>query len=495
MSGSDPGWVRRQELVLRAEQSRVVTTIFLPGQDKAFAGESRSSAVLERILALPEVDVQQTLSDIMTGFEGRHRDLQGTWAGHGELLEHRLVGAGPLSPARRQLIGAYFTQEYAIESAALCNPSMVEHPDQTGVPPGAIRFLMTARGIGEGHISSLEFRTGLVDARDALELDPQPQLATLPTALPTEYSRSEFAAQLRDIGGDRSNSDFVLDLLPDNFTRQELEGALSELRLQRLTRGAAPRTIERFERMAANTYAVEFPTESTVQERVLMPRGPAESHGLEDARMVRFQASGGSTSYVGTYTAYDGRNVTSQLISTPNFRTFTVDQLSGPGAKNKGLALFPRQVGGRYLAVSRADRESNALSFSSDLRHWERPELLQAPRQAWEIVQLGNCGPPIETDAGWLVLTHGVGPMRTYGIGALLLDLSDPSLILGQLRRPFLTPAADERSGYVPNVVYSCGGLLHGRTLVLPYGCSDSAIRFAMVSLDHLLGELLEPAA
>ena len=334
-----------------------------------------------------------------------------------------------------------------------------------------------------------------MDARDALELDPQPQLATLPTALPTEYSRSEFAAQLRDIGGDRSNSDFVLDLLPDNFTRQELEGALSELRLQRLTRGAAPRTIERFERMAANTYAVEFPTESTVQERVLMPRGPAESHGIEDARMVRFQASGGSTSYVGTYTAYDGRNVTSQLITTPNFRTFTVDQLSGPGAKNKGLALFPRQVSGRYLAVSRADRESNALSFSSDLRHWERPELLQAPRQAWEIVQLGNCGPPIETDAGWLVLTHGVGPMRTYGIGALLLDLSDPSLILGQLRRPFLTPAPDERSGYVPNVVYSCGGLLHGRTLVLPYGCSDSAIRFAMVSLDHLLGELLEPAA
>ena len=227
-----------------------------------------------------------------------------------------------------------------------------------------------------------------------------------------------------------------------------------------------------------------------------MPTGPSESRGMEDVRMARFAADEAAAAYVGTYTAYNGRSIASQLIQTDDFCRFAVTQLSGPGSKNKGMALFPRRIGGRFVAMSRADRESNGVTTSANLRHWEQPVLVQTPHQSWETVQLGNCGPPIETDAGWLVLTHGVGPMREYSIGALLLDLEDPTVVLGRLRYPLLTPSEDERSGYVPNVVYSCGGMLHGRTLVLPYGCSDSATRIALVEIDPLLAELTDdPAA
>jgi predicted GH43/DUF377 family glycosyl hydrolase len=224
-----------------------------------------------------------------------------------------------------------------------------------------------------------------------------------------------------------------------------------------------------------------------------MPRGPAESHGMEDARLVRLPLEDGGWEYIGTYTAYDGSRVSTQLFSTRDFRRFVISRLSGPGSKNKGLALFPRKIAGRYVAVSRADRESNGISTSDDLQFWTEPVLVQTPHQPWEIIQLGNCGPPIETDRGWLVLTHGVGPMREYSIGALLLDLEDPTVVIGGLTRPLLTPEPNERSGYVPNVVYSCGAMLHDRTLVLPYGCSDSTSRIALVALDPLLDELTSP--
>lgn len=485
----EPSWVRRTDHVMRPDPARVVSTIFLPGQEMAASGESRSSAVLERVLALSESDVEESLAAAMESFGHRHRDLPAAWTRNARLLEHRLVGAGPLSAARLQLIGAYFTQEYAVEGAALFNPSMVEHPDQSGLEPGSTRFLMTVRAVGEGHVSSVELRTGVIDALDVVRLDPPPTVAVLPTGTEPTYVRDVFAQQLRELGGDHANSDFVLDALPVTFTRPELDLALSQLRDQRLTRGSAVRTIERFERIAACNYAIEFPASSSPQERVIMPRSASESHGIEDVRAVRFLEPD-VPAYLATYTAYDGREVSSQLLLSEDFRSFTVAQLSGPGSKNKGMALFPRRIHGRYVALSRADRESNAVTRSVDLRHWEAPVLVQTPHQPWEIVQLGNCGPPIETEYGWLVLTHGVGPMRQYSIGALLLDLEDPTVVTGRLDRPLLTPAEDERSGYVPNVVYSCGAMLHGRTLVLPYGCSDSVTRIALVDLDGLLSEL-----
>ncbi|UZN01567.1 hypothetical protein [Cellulomonas sp. S1-8] len=266
--------------------------------------------------------------------------------------------------------------------------------------------------------------------------------------------------------------------------------ALAGLRAQRLTRGASARTAEHVERIAADTYAVEFPAGSTVQERVLMPRAPSESRGMEDVRLLRLSTLDGGTEHVGTYTAYNGREVRVHLLRTPDLRTYRSTPLSGPGSRDKGLALFPRPIGGRYVAISRADRESNAVTTSADLLHWEAPVRVQASQQPWEFVQLGNCGPPLETEEGWLVLTHGVGPMRTYAIGALLLDLDDPTVVVGRLEDPILSPTEDERSGYVPNVVYSCGAMLHGRTLVLPYGCSDTFTRIALVDLDALLSLL-----
>jgi predicted GH43/DUF377 family glycosyl hydrolase len=349
---------------------------------------------------------------------------------------------------------------------------------------------MTVRAVGEGHISSVELRTGTIDGADVITVDPSADVAVFPTGTATCYSRLAFQQQLADLGGDRTNSDFVLDALPESFSRKDLDLALDELRGQSLTRGAAVRTIDRFEWIAACNYRVEFPEDSSMQERVLMPTAPSESRGIEDVRMLRFAETDGTIRYLGTYTAYDGRSIASQLIATDDFRSFDVTQLSGPGSKNKGMALFPRRIGDRYLALSRADRESNGVTTSSDLRHWDQPVLVQIPDRPWESVQLGNCGPPLETDAGWLVLTHGVGPMRQYSIGALLLDLDDPTVVLGRLATPLLTPTADERDGYVPNVVYSCGGMLHGRSLVLPYGCSDSVTRIALVDLDPLLDAL-----
>ena len=483
-------WVRRCEEVLRPDPTRVVARLFLPGQEMAAAGVSRSEAVIARVLTLTEDEVDAELHELEESFGSRHRGLFSTWESHYSLLEHRISGDEPLTFARRRLIGAYFTQEYAVEGAALFNPSMATHPDQTGVAEGSLRFVMTVRAVGEGHVSSVELRTGTVDAQGDVSVDAPPTVAVLANPLPTSYVRTAFANQLVDMWGDRTNSDFVLDALPETFDRDELDQALQSLRDQKLTRGVATRTIDRFDWIARCSYTVEFAQSSLGQERVLMPRGPSESHGMEDVRLVRFDEPAGTGEYVGTYTAYDGDRISTQMIGTRDFRTFTITRLSGPGSRNKGLALFPRKIAGRYVAMSRADRESNGITMSDDLQHWDEPVLVQTPHEPWEIVQLGNCGPPIETEAGWLVLTHGVGPMRQYGIGALLLDLDDPTVVLGCLAEPLLTPDADERDGYVPNVVYSCGALLHGRRLVLPYGSSDSATRFAVVDLDPLLAEL-----
>ena len=489
-TGPDLPWVRRTEHVLLPDHDRVVSRIFLPGQELGQPGESRSAVILGRVLDLDNDQVDEELESVRARFQDRHRDLEDTWDLHFMAMEHRLVGAGRLQANRRRLIGAYFTSEFAIEGAALFNPSMVLHPDQGGLPTGSARFLMTVRAIGEGHISSVEFRTGVVDHAGTVVMDPPATVAVLPRSTPAQYSRSSFELQLADLGGDRTNSDFVLGALSESFSRRDLEFALDELRDQSLTRGAAVRTIDRFEWIAACNYAVEFPVDSTVQERVLMPTGPAESQGMEDVRMVRFGGGGAAAGYVGTYTAFNGRNVTSQLVETNEFRCFEVSQLSGPGSKNKGMALFPRQIDGRFVAMSRADRESNGVTTSTDLRHWEQPVQVQSPQQPWEIVQLGNCGPPIETEAGWIVLTHGVGPMREYSMGALLLDLADPTVVLGCLPYPLLRPTEAERSGYVPNVVYSCGGMLHDQTVVLPYGSSDSATRIALIDLPPLIDAL-----
>lgn len=484
----DRSWVTRTDIALAPDPTRVVARLFLPGQEPGVIGHSRAATVLERIMALDDAQVAAQLDGLLANFSGRHRDLETLWAEHLDLVRHRLDDAETLSDERARLAGAYFTQEYAVEGAALTNPSMVAHPDQSGLPAGSTRFILTLRAIGEGHLSSIELRSGVVDAHGMVELDDVSPFAEVPTEVETTWSRTAFAHQLGDMWGDHSESDFVLGLLPERFGRMELDAALMVLRDQERTRAELTRTLERFDWVAACSYAVEFDPEVELSARLLMPRAPAESHGMEDVRLVRFD--GDDLGYLGTYTSYDGERVSAQLVSTDDFRRFTVRRMSGSGSLNKGLALFPRRIDGRFVALSRSDRESNGITWSDDLQHWESATVAQAPTQPWEIVQLGNCGSPIETEDGWLVLTHGVGPMREYCIGAMLLALDDPTMVIASLAEPLLRPATDERSGYVPNVVYSCGSMRHGRSIVLPYGCSDRTTRVAVVQLDPLLEAL-----
>ncbi|MDP9182289.1 MAG: glycoside hydrolase family 130 protein [Actinomycetota bacterium] len=482
--------VTRSPVSITADPKRVLARLFVPGQEHLIDLESRSTGVLARILALPEDAVESTLRDVRQRWDSRHRDLPGIMAAHYEVISHRIPDVGPLSEARKGLIGAVFTHEFSNEGAALFNPSPVLHPDQSDVEDGAVRFVMSVRAVGEGHLSSVGFRTGVLGPGQALQLDdPGPHIEG-GTVVPPEYDRALFAARLEEEGADAESTRFLLGTLPQTFHQDDLWASLSALSGQRLTRQGAVHTDELARRIARCTYDVEFSPDSGLAERVLWPEAPTESVGIEDVRLVRFVEDDGGVSYRGTYTAFDGAQIAPQTIETLDFRTFRMSQLAGPTAKNKGFALFPRRIAGRYVALSRWDRESNTVTTSADGRVWDEGHTLHTPGRTWDIIQSGNCGSPIETEAGWLVLTHGVGPMREYAIGALLLDLHDPTRVIGDLGEPLLCPTEEERDGYVPNVVYSCGGLLHGDQLLLPYGASDASIRFAFVDVPGLLDRM-----
>jgi predicted GH43/DUF377 family glycosyl hydrolase len=478
----------RTEHRIKPDPSRILPRLFVPGQETLIQGESRATPVIDRILDLTKEDVEQTLARTMARFRDGYRDLPQTLEDNFRLVAHRL-GGREISQARRQLIGAYFTQEYALEAAALFNPSMVKHPDQSGCQPGEVRFVMSLRAVGEGHLSSIEFRTGIIGADAAIRFDPAGRFLNTGRPRPVRYDRRLFQNKLAEYGRDDENTRLLWSILPSRFTDSELEAALIELARQQLTRGDSTALADRVRWMAASNYAVEFGADHALAERVLWPTAPDESHGMEDARFVLF-ADGADGTYYATYTAFDGSQVAPHLLETPDFRKFTISQLSGPSASNKGMALFPRKIAGRYAALSRWDRESNGVAYSDDAHYWSRARTLQSPARPWELIQLGNCGSPIETPMGWLVFTHGVGPMREYAIGAVLLDLAEPERLIGTLPEPLLVADESEREGYVPNVVYSCGAMRHGDTIVLPYGCSDSSVRIATVDLPLLLERL-----
>jgi predicted GH43/DUF377 family glycosyl hydrolase len=490
MTSVRAGLVTRSPQRLAADRSRVVTRLFVPGQEGFERQDSRAGAVLARILALDEEEVRASLDDVVTRFDGRHRDLVGTFRRHAREVADRLDPTRDLSESRMLLLGAVFTNEYAIEGAAFCNPSMVAHPDQTGTPLGSLRFVMSVRGIGEGHRSSIGFRTGVVDGAGDVTIDDPAPFASVGTVVPTLLNGAVMRRELGRLRGAGEAADYVLDALGDRFTRADLDEQLDKLQTHRRTRGHAAETISLIRTIAERTYGIEFADDSVLSERVLYPAMSAEAAGMEDARFVRFVDDDGSVTFYASYTAYSGSHISQQLLETEDFRFFTSTPMVGPSAADKGLALFPRRIRGRFAAMCRSDRESNSIAYSDHPFEWTDSVRCQRPVRAWEALQLGNCGPPIETEAGWLVLTHGVGPMRTYRIGAILLDLEDPTRILGQLRQPLLSPAADEQDGYVPNVVYSCGALVHGGTFVLPYGIGDSAIGVATVPLDELLSAL-----
>jgi predicted GH43/DUF377 family glycosyl hydrolase len=481
--------VRRVPLVLLPDPARVVNQLFVAGEEVT-TGASRATTVMRRALDLSDGEVDVVLASVLERFSDRHVDLESDLLVHFDQIGDRIGTAG-LTRERRLLLGAFATSEYAVEAAALCNPSIVEHPDQSGLGAGQIRFVLSLRAIGEGHRSSIEFRTGIAGADGTLSVDPPGPLTSVGQLQPARYDRSAFAALFADRNAEVASH--VLGRLGEQFSRPELDESLAGVQPHVLRRPVARKVIDDIRAAADSNYTLSFAPGTTLDQRVLRPHGPSESNGMEDARMVRFTDDDGARRYWATYTAFDGSRVAPQVITTVDFATFTVSQLTGRAAVNKGMAIFPRRINGRYAALSRWDRERNAVATSADGRVWDDVAEVQAPEQPWELVQVGNCGSPIETPDGWLVLTHGVGPMRTYCLGAMLLDLDEPTTVRGKLTVPLLEPVGAEREGYVPNVVYSCGALRHGDTLILPYACGDQRTTFALVDLPGLLERLLAP--
>jgi len=482
--------IRRTAHILRADPRRVIAKPYLPGEEITPDTATRAGLLMDRILGLSEREVETTLERTLALFLNRHDRFEDLLERHYALVAHRLNGTS-VSRARRLLIGAYFTNEYSIEGAALFNPSIVPAPDQTGLGAGQRRFVMSLRAVGEGHISSIELRTGTIDAQSALTFDAlAPVLMTGERAPPDRYDKGEFFEKLVELDAGNDLARAVLDRLPDPFTPIELERSLEILERDGPPHAISFETVKIVRALASSNYVTTFPPGSPLSSRIIFPAGPHETHGMEDARFVQFAEDDGRTTYFATYTAFDGYEILPQLIQTDDFVTFRITTMNGPAAQNKGMALFPRRIGGRYVMLSRRDRENLHLATSTDVRHWKDVVELHRPSRPWELLQIGNCGSPIETPEGWIVVTHGVGPMRRYVLGALLLDLEDPRRVVGTLDRPLLEPEGVERDGYVPNVVYSCGAMLNGRDLVLPYGLSDGAVGVAIVSVPELLAQL-----
>lgn len=477
---------------LRADTSRVISGLFIPGNELVGGSESRGSVAAERVMALDEDDVNETLDELMNRFGSRHRNLGDVFDAHAS----RLAGLvkSPMSANRRRLLGAVFTNEYALEGAAICNPSLVAAPDQKGVAPGALNVIMSYRCVGEGHHSSISFRSGTIDATGQLTIDAAaafPETARISDGL---LESDVFHVRLRDLGLDGETAAYVLDGLPATFSRSELEQGIVHLAAESDVRVNVVDTVARLRAYADNFYVATFADHLTLSQRILWPATAIEKNGMEDARFVEMHVPG-LPRYVATYTAFDGQKVSQQLLATNDFKVFTSTPLAGLGAMNKGMALFPRMINGQFVALSRHDRESNAIAFSSNLHHWESVATVQFPSKSWELVQIGNCGSPIELPQGWLVITHGTGPMRSYGLGAMLLDLDDPRRVLAELPRPLLFPNESERDGYVPNVVYSCGSLLRDGTLYVPYGMADQAISFFTVDVAALVAAMVPTTA
>ena len=408
--------LQRSTTVLKPDPARVLLRLFEPGDGRRLRG------IIKRIIALPEAEVTVLLAQVTAGFAQRHRHLEQRFQDRFEQLREVIPPGLMISKQRQLLIGSYFLMEYSLESAALFSPSMVPHPDQANLPAGAVRFVLSLRATGEGHVSSLTFRSGVVHHDLRVEIDPVRNLLAEPLAL--------------------------------------------------------------------SNYEALFDPEQDLSERVIFPFTPSQKNGIEDARFVHFRNDDGSHAYYATYTAYDGMVIKPELLETTDFLRFQFISLKGPEVENKGMALFPRKVNGVYAMISRQDNESIFLMYSDNLHFWKERRLLLSPKFPWELVQIGNCGSPIETDAGWLVLSHGVGFVRQYCIGAFLLDLEDPSKVIGRLREPLMMPQASEREGYVPNVVYSCGALLHREHLIIPYGVADHATGFATVAVADVLAAM-----
>lgn len=482
--------LKRHSIKLLPSDKRVILRSFLPGET------AQIKAIIQRVAGLDDIAVSAQLDAVHHDFGKRHRHIDVQLMGHYQLVSEHIEQPETLSEPRKLLIGALFSGEYSIESAALFNPSIVAHPNQDDAPKGGLRFIMSLRATGEGHISSIEFRAGTINASGKISLDAVSRFVTQPEIIPDPtFHKPSFILKLDEMG---LHHGFVLEALtalPEHFTLVELERSLTAMRSKPHAKSHHfERALEFIRWLADSNYDVQFSDQLAVSERIIFPVSLNEAKGIEDARFVRFTEDDGSVTYAATYTAYNGHNILPQFIRTKDFLRFSILTLNGDGVQNKGMALFPRPINGRYAMLSRQDDENLLIMFSDSPHHWRDPQIILRPEQPWEAVKIGNCGSPIETEAGWLVITHGVGPMREYSIGAALLALDDPTRVIGRLREPLLSAKGEEREGYVPNVVYSCGALLHGDMLVLPYAISDRATVIATTPISPLLAALKEGA-
>lgn len=483
--------LKRTDTILHPDQSRVLLRPFDPG------GPERMAGIIARILALPEDHAGRLLDEVADEFSQRHHQIRKRFLERFEQVRESLAMVDEISERRRLLIGSYFLTEYSLESAALFNPSIVPHPDQAGLPPGALRFILSLRATGEGHISSITFRTGIIHPDLRIEVLPAAGFLTEPRQTPNpQYEKALFGRKLSELGLDCEFTRRIINKLGESFALEDLRAGIRAVQF-RLPGGMSQEDQDASQGMwmlARSNYEVHFQPEQRLNERILFPATPSQRNGIEDARFVRFRNDDGTHVYYATFTAYDGRVVMPELVETFDFLNFRFITLNGPAAENKGMAIFPRKVGGRYAMLSRQDNENIYLMFSDNVHFWNERSVLLKPAFPWELVQLGNCGSPIETDAGWLVLSHGVGPMRRYSIGAFLLDRDDPAKVIGRLREPLLEPNRKEREGYVPNVVYTCGALVHNGELIIPYGLADHATGFATVPLAEVLAAMEQEA-
>jgi predicted GH43/DUF377 family glycosyl hydrolase len=479
--------LKRGPNILTPDQSRVLLRPFTPGDSR------RIREIIARIISLSEKQAGEILGEITADFSQRHQQISAAFQERFEAVRELLPDGAEISEQRRLLIGAYFLAEYSLESAALFNPSIVPHVDQTGLAPGCLRFILSLRATGEGHVSSITFRTGIIHPDNRIEVCKPTGFLTEPRQVHNPiYEKPLFGRKLVELGLTREFTRRVMNRLADSFATEELRASLQAEQF-RLPDGMTQEDQEEAQgiwMLARANYEVQFQPELEVSQRILFPATPSQRNGIEDARFVRFQNDDGTHIYYATFTAYDGRVVVPELVETSDFLRFRFITLNGPAAENKGMAIFPRKINGLYAMLSRQDNENIYLMFSDNVHFWNEHRVILKPVFPWELVQLGNCGSPIETDAGWLVLSHGVGPMRKYCIGAFLLDRDDPAKVIGRLREPLLKPNREEREGYVPNVVYTCGALVHNGDLVIPYGLADHATGFATVPLEEVLSAM-----
>ncbi len=482
--------IKRKNTIFYPDASRVIARFL-------FTTEERALYTIRSILAMPEESVPITLSGILRDFSMRHRNISRIFERHFERVSHLLsdmgVDAQTLSSSQKLLIGSYFTMEYSIEAAAFFNPSIMEHPDQSALRLGERRVILSFRATGEGHISSIVFRSGILDKNSDLRVEPPGKLMEEAEHIQRHiYDKSSFIQKLKEMENFNTiiPADMILDKLKDKFTYGELRGVVENASKSDHLIADKKLMFNQIMWLASSHYELDFSWDTNISERVIFPVSVNERNGIEDARFVKFTDDKNDTTYFATYTAYNGLTILPKMLSTKDFYHFKVFPLHGEIAQNKGMALFPRKIGGKYVMLCRLDGFRNYISFSDNITVWREATLLQEPKFPWEFIQMGNCGSPIETPEGWLVITHGVGPVREYVLGASLFDLEDPSKEIGRLETPLLIPNAEEREGYVPNVVYSCGSMVNKGNLIIPYAMSDYASTYATVNMQELLTRL-----